>query len=378
MSSTSALAGVKAPSAAIPALDGIRALAVMLVFFSHGGPGTMVPGGLGVTVFFVLSGYLITTLLRREYAAGGSIAMPAFYLRRLLRLMPPLLVVVLFAGLLSEAGVIEGGFTWSGLLSVLFYFGNYHAVLTDFSGIPSGLGVVWSLAVEEHYYLLYPPLLLLLLHRGGRWLPIATLATLCLVILVWRVWLFQQGVSAAHLTMATDTRADAILIGCIMAFLRNPDAVTRPEGTPWLARDIAIAGFCVLLLIGTLLFRDEGFRMTLRYTLQCLAIAPLMHLAVVYASSPAARWLGSRVMRYVGTVSYTIYLSHQIVLYGVMHNAPALGVVSTLLITVLITVVIAEMMRRWVEVPTAGLRKMLHAKGSVSKVQADPAQASAR
>jgi len=98
---------------AIPSLDGIRAVAVSLVFFAHGGADSLVPGGLGVTIFFVLSGYLITTLMRIEHTRSGGISYRGFYLRRLLRLMPPLFIVVAAAGLFALASVIDGGFTAS-------------------------------------------------------------------------------------------------------------------------------------------------------------------------------------------------------------------------------------------------------------------------
>src|SRR5580765_2574799 len=106
-------------SGAIPSLDGIRAVAVSLVFFAHGGFDNLVPGGLGVTIFFVLSGYLITTLMRIEHARSGAISYRDFYLRRLLRLMPPLVIVVAAAGLLALASVTDGGFTAGGLFCAL-------------------------------------------------------------------------------------------------------------------------------------------------------------------------------------------------------------------------------------------------------------------
>ena len=345
-----------ARSGEIPALNGIRALAVSLVFFAHSGLEQIVPGGLGVTLFFVLSGYLITTLMQREYASSGGLALPAFYLRRLLRLMPPLLVVVLLAGLLSALSLVEGEFSLRGLLAVLFYFGNYHVIAYDFGGLPEGLGVVWSLAVEEHYYLLYPPLALLLLRLGRPRLAAALLATLCALILVWRCWLAAQGTSAAYIGMATDTRADAILVGCTMAFLYRPSlAPARPY------RDLLVAAGCLALLLATLLYRDEWFRLTLRYTLQSLAVAPLIGLAIAHSARPALRWLGSRPLVYLGGVSYTVYLSHQLILHAVQRQAPQLGWAATLLLTALLTLALAEPVRRWVEQPSARLRRQLSA-----------------
>ena len=345
---------------AIPSLDGIRAVAVALVFFAHGGFENLVPGGLGVTIFFVLSGYLITTLMRIEHARSGSINYRGFYLRRLLRLMPPLFIVVAAAGLLAAVSVIDGGFTSGGLFSALFYFGNYHVISHDFHGMPAGIGLVWSLAIEEHYYLFYPPLAALMLRLGRVGLSVTMLSILCAAVLAWRYWLAFHGGSEAYLTMATDTRVDAILIGCLMALLRNPwlDPVPAPKAL----YDWGTAAVCVAVLMGTLLYRDEVFRLTARYTLQSLAIAPLIYLAVARADRLPFRWLNARPLVYIGTISYTIYLSHHVILLGLAKHWPQLSWIWLTLVGALLTLAVAEPMRRWVEQPCAKLRKRLHRK----------------
>ena len=343
---------------AIPSLDGVRAIAVSLVFFAHSGLETVVPGGLGVTVFFVLSGYLITTLMHKEYRQTGSISFRAFYLRRLLRLMPPLLVVTAVAGTMSALSLIDRAFTPGGLFSVLFYYGNYYVIAHDFQGLPAGLGVVWSLAVEEHYYIFYPPLALLLLRLGNVRIATFTLSTLCAVTLAWRCWLALQGASPAYLAMATDTRVDAILVGCIMGLSFNPWMRLGEVGEGRLQWVIAAA--CCLLLTGSLVYRNDFFRMTFRYTLQSLAIAPLIYLAIARSGHAAFRWLNSKPMVYLGTISYTIYLSHQLILYFVLRHWPQLGWAASTVATALLTLVIAEPMRRWIEQPCAELRSRLH------------------
>jgi peptidoglycan/LPS O-acetylase OafA/YrhL len=345
---------------AIPSLDGIRAVAVLLVFFAHGRFDSLVPGGLGVTIFFVLSGYLITTLMRIEHARSGAISYRGFYLRRLLRLMPPLFIVVAAAGLLAAASVIDGGFTPGGFFSALFYFGNYYVISHDFHGMPSGIGVVWSLAIEEHYYLFYPPLAALFLRVGRVGLSVSLLSISCAAVLAWRYWLVFHGGSEAYLTMATDTRVDAILVGCIMGLLRNPwlDRVPAPKAlTDW-----GTAGACVALLVGTLLYRDEVFRLTARYTLQSLAIAPLIYLAVARADDPPFRWLNARPLVYLGTISYTVYLSHHVILSGLAKHRPQLGWLWLTLAGAVLTLAVAESTRRWVEQPCAALRKRLHGR----------------
>ncbi len=159
--------------------------------------------------------------------------------------------------------------------------------------------------------------------------------------------------------MATDTRVDAILIGCLLAMVRNPWLEPPPTGA-LRAGELALAGACLGLLIGTLLWRDEFFRLTFRYTLQSLSIAGLLYLAVARADSVPLRWLNTRPLAYLGTVSYTIYLAHYVMLllaekYLGSFGKPAVGVV-----TAATTLCIAELMRRYVEAPFAALRRRLH------------------
>lgn len=347
-----------AGSGTIPSLDSIRALAVALVFFAHSGLEAVTPGGLGVSIFFVLSGYLISTLMRIEYARTGNIDYRAFYLRRLLRLMPPLLIVIVAAGLLSNLALIEGAFTLGGLLSALFYAGNYYVIAQDYHGMPAGIGVVWSLAVEEHFYLFYPPLAALLLRVGRIGLSAKVLGLLCVAVLAWRYWLVMHGGSTNYLGMATDTRIDAILIGCLMALWRNPwldRRTARSARYDWL-----VVAACIAVLIGSLLYRDEFFRLTLRYTLQSLAIAVLIYLAVVRAHQAPFRWLNTRPLVYLGTISYTVYLAHHVIQLMIAKHWPQLSWVELIVATAILTLTVAEPMRRWVELPSARLRKRLH------------------
>jgi len=274
--------------------------------------------------------------------------------------MPPLFIIVAAAGVLAAVSIIDGRFTSGGLLSALFYFGNYHVISHDFHGMPAGIGVVWSLAIEEHYYLFYPPLAALLLRVGRVGLSVIVLSMLCAAVLAWRCWLVFHGGSEGYLTMATDTRIDAILVGCIMALLRNPwlDRVPAPQAR----HDWAIAAVCVAVLMATLLYRDEVFRLTARYTLQSLAIAPLIYLAVARADRLPFRWLNARPLVYVGTISYTIYLSHHVILLGLAKHWPQLSWIWLTLAGAVLTLAVAEPMRRWVERPCADLRKRLHRK----------------
>ena len=154
---TVAPTGPTARFGAIPSLDGLRAIAVLIVLVSHSGYGETVPGGLGVTIFFFLSGYLITTLILDEQTRTETINVRHFYLRRAFRLLPPLLITLAIAYTLVAAGLLGGGFSWGGLTSQLFYFANYYGIFfAHENSIPDGTGILWSLAVEEHFYIVFP------------------------------------------------------------------------------------------------------------------------------------------------------------------------------------------------------------------------------
>jgi peptidoglycan/LPS O-acetylase OafA/YrhL len=169
-------------SGAIPSLDGLRAISILIVLVSHAGYGSAVPGGLGVTIFFFLSGYLITTLLLDETERSGRINIGKFYLRRVFRLFPPLLVTLFIAYSLVALGLLDGGISWSGVLAQLFYFANYYGLFFDPGNTTAaGTGILWSLAVEEHFYMIYPTVLAGLLALGlSRLRIVVVLAIACL------------------------------------------------------------------------------------------------------------------------------------------------------------------------------------------------------
>ena len=156
-------------SEVIPSLDGLRAISVLLVVLGHSGLDAIVPGGLGVTIFFFLSGYLISTLMLAEHDKTGGINILHFYARRVFRLMPPLIVSLAIAYGLTYSGWLAGGITSKGLAAQLLYFANYYGLFYDPGNtVPDGTGILWSLAVEEHFYIFYPLLMALLLGAAFR------------------------------------------------------------------------------------------------------------------------------------------------------------------------------------------------------------------
>jgi peptidoglycan/LPS O-acetylase OafA/YrhL len=250
---------------------------------------------------------------------------------------------------------------------VLLYFGNYFVIATDFAEVPAGIAVVWSLAVEEHFYLVYPPLAALLLRIGRAGLSAATLLGLCIAVLAWRCWLAAHGAPEDHLTMATDTRVDAILFGCLLAVWKNPWLDAPAANT---RRDSLLVFAALATLLLTLLYRDAWFRVTLRYSLQSIAIAALIYVAVVHHHHWSVRWLNARALAYLGTISYTVYLVHHVVLLAIEKHWPHWNWGTATAIAMILTLAIAEPMRRWVEEPCARLRRRLHKRSTPAPVAA--------
>src|SRR6266496_4289878 len=199
----------------IPSLDGIRAVSFLIVFFAHTGLRQIIPGYLGLSIFFFLRGYLITTLLRIEFDRTGTISLKQFYLRRTLRIFPPLYLVLALACALPLLGFVRGSVLPGTVVAQAAHLTNYYIIHYGWwEGIAPGTWVYWSLAVEEHFYLFFPLLYLVLRRAMPERKQALVLVGLCALILAWRCALvFLFDVSKERTYIATDTRVDAILTG---------------------------------------------------------------------------------------------------------------------------------------------------------------------
>lgn len=299
----------------IPGLDGLRACAVLLVLIAHLGFSTAVPGGFGVTVFFFISGLLITRLLLAERTQNGRIAVGRFYARRMVRLYPALLVAVAIAALVFSAA--GGIVTWGKIASALFYTANYYGIYAHFGQGRDGFdpfSILWSLAVEEQYYLLFPFLCIALL-TGIVGLRAYRRFSLCLavgvtLVLLWRVIVHVNGGSSDYIYMATDTRIDSILYGAWLALILADD-----QHRFWrrFSGSHVVQVLCLILLLACFVIRHPGFRDTLRYSLQGLALMPLVTaLCFTDKLAPLTGLLETVPARRVGKWSYSLYLYHPI------------------------------------------------------------------
>lgn len=343
----------------IPSLDGIRGVAALMVFLSHAAFPRLIPGGFGVTIFFFLSGYLITTLLRREHENIGRISLGNFYLRRVFRILPPMYIVLTAAVLLEVAGVFNSSMSMSGVLAQYAHLTNYWLVNNGQEGLAPATSIMWSLAVEEHFYLLFPLALGLLYRRFESRGIAGVLLAVCIAVLLWRMYLvYVAGYGHDYTYVATDTRLDSLLYGCIMGIWCNPvmDRGERVPGKPvWLA--LLAVSFAVLLF--TFVYRSESFREVFRYSFQGIALFSVFFCAVRFHHWRGFAWLDTRPMRAMGLISYTFYLVHVPVLLLVKKYVP-LPMYPRAVIGFVLTVAVSAAMYYFVERHMATLRRRLH------------------
>jgi peptidoglycan/LPS O-acetylase OafA/YrhL len=349
----------------IPSLDGLRAISILLVLVSHAGYGSVVPGGLGVTIFFFLSGYLITTLLVDERERSGRIHIGKFYLRRVFRLFPPLVVTLVIAYSLVFLGLLDGGVSWKGVLAQLLYFANYYGLFFDSGNTTAaGTGILWSLAVEEHFYLIYPAVLAGLLALGlSRQRIVGVLAIACLAVLAWRMHIASQPTFEIERTYySSDTRVDSIVFGCLLALTANPRSAKAGTSNPFFEQTpAALLAVSAAIMVLTIAWRDTYFRETFRYSLQGLALMPVFYFAIKYAAHFPFTLLNRPWVVRIGVYSYAMYLIHYVVIKAIEKNAPWLAAAKPLLVlmTFIIAMLYAAILDVYVDRYFRRLRKRL-------------------
>jgi len=341
----------------IPSLDGLRALSISAVLLGHlAGTQHFPPSlaavirngrvdiaDLGVRVFFVISGFLITGLLIAEHERSGTISLQRFYLRRTLRIFPAYFAYLAVVALLAAARVVEvSGWDFA------------HAVTYTMNYAPHRgwhLGHFWSLATEEQFYLLWPAVVLLIAPR--RAFRVA-LAVVCLAPLVRLAEAAVLGHAAAGYVGTTfETTADAIAIGCVLALSR--DALwTRPRyrwavEAPWVAP--------LLLLLGALIALRVRPGLLLGATLGLVAIMLIIDRSVRLPDSRFGRILNSPMLVFVGTLSYSIYLWQQLFV-----NRSSTSVLATFPLNIVLTFMAAMVSYYLVERPCLRLRPRLEAR----------------
>ncbi len=288
-------------------LDGVRALAVVLVICSHFPLPALSGGWIGVDIFFVLSGYLITSILVREFDRTSSIRLGQFYLRRVLRLYPAL-VAMLIVGAFFYGSLGDGG-TLLGYLRTAAYSGLYiENFIVGYTGNAHGnIGHTWSLALEEQFYLLWAPVLLLCLRRGRSVLPsLIGGILLSTALLEWATGP-NDGIPLTY--FRPETRANELLLGCLLAVLL-PGIQRRLEPMRWVRA--AITPLALLALAGVEAFVAHNTRIT-RYPLEEIWAGLAAALLIVGLTVGSERSVTTRMFRTwpmvsIGRISYGMYL----------------------------------------------------------------------
>jgi peptidoglycan/LPS O-acetylase OafA/YrhL len=349
----------------LPGIDALRALAVLAVFLYHAGVEWMPGGFLGVDVFFVISGYLITSLLLREFRRGGHVRLGRFWLRRARRLLPAvgvlIAVTMILAAILQPDRIDE---LRGDAIASLAYVANWHFVFGDqsyFEGFqPSLFTHLWSLSVEEQFYLLWPLLFAAGMKLFGRTrLLLGVLAgALASVALAWI--LFDPGGDASRVYYGTDTHAVGLLAGVALALVWSPIELRRHRSGQWVRPVLDAVGVLALAYIVLSLLRVHDYDLALWHGgYLWLALATALLLAAL--AHPAARLgglLGQAPALWLGLRSYSFYLWHYPVL---MLTRPEIdvslprGVLIPL--QLLLVLVLADLSYRFVELPFQGKAK---------------------
>lgn len=303
----------------IPYLDGCRALAISIVVLSHAGLGKIIPGKFGVTFFFFISGFLITRLLIAEVKEKGRIQFLPFYLRRLFRLYPALLVMIACSAI--AAYLMKCNLQAKDVFAALFYYTNYYIgwFRTPVEDCGRILDILWSLSVEEHFYLIFPLFIHLALKKNSVNSTnnfIKMLVALCAIGIAIRVGTYfyfdgNLNLLSGRIYFSTHTRMDSIIWGCLAAvllFQQGSVGYLKSIQNKWI---IATALLALLLSVS---IRNEFFRQTLLYSFQGYGLFVLIPAIGENKNAWIKNVLASNWLVFIGKISYSLYLFHWIAL----------------------------------------------------------------
>lgn len=335
----------------IPTLDGWRAIAIIWVIYAHlgrhpGSPGTGFEhfthaiadwGDHGVQLFFALSGYLICTRLLREEKTYGGISLKSFYVRRLFRIQPPAIAYLAFLSLLTLIGVIQP--YWKGIFAALFMVRNIWPAQVDHRFWYTSH--FWSLSVEEHFYLMLPAFLVFVRRWRLRLLVVAVLG-----LDVWRAVVFSHP-ALQHFGWMVDLRTD-VLLGNIVIGSLFAVALTRPEirawAQRWLRPWVALLYTAAVMTAFTLHLRRFEYQMVIT-TYPVLLVATSFH-----PNTPFSRFLELRWMRFLGRISFSLYIWQQFFMWPVIWT-PELWLFRHPSLCLLLLLPVATASYYWVELP---------------------------
>lgn len=346
----------------ITGLDGIRAIAVIMVLAYHLKLALFKSGFLGVTVFFVLSGYLITGILISEVEEEGTIDLKNFWLRRIRRLVPAVMsmaVVIIFVSAVVNRIIFTKG--CKDFLASVLGFNNWWQIFNKVSyfeaaGVPSPFTHCWSLAIETQFYLIYPLILLgiykLVKSRGeGRakrgLLFAGVTLLLALISVILMIVLFDPQQDASRVYYGTDTRAFSLLFGALLAILWEYQMVPRRLSAS-VNMVLGSVSFAVLLVMTIAINGSSNF-----WYRGGQFVGTILTVLVIYTVSGRKTWLSrflsNPVLKWIGDRSYSIYLWHYPIILLISKGIKASWWIT--LIEIVLSVVLAELSYRFIETP---------------------------
>lgn len=346
----------------ITGLDGIRAIAVIMVLAYHLKLALFKSGFLGVTVFFVLSGYLITGILISEVEEEGTIDLKNFWLRRIRRLVPAVMsmaVVIIFVSAVVNRVIFTKG--CKDFLASVLGFNNWWQIFNKVSyfeaaGVPSPFTHCWSLAIETQFYLIYPLILLgiykLVKSRGegraNRGLLFAGVTLLlALISVILMIVLFDPQQDASRVYYGTDTRAFSLLFGALLAILWDYRMVPRRLSAS-VNMVLGSVSFAVLLVMTIAINGSSNF-----WYRGGQFVGTILTVLVIYTvlgrKTWLSRFLSNPVLKWIGDRSYSIYLWHYPIILLISKGIKASWWIT--LIEIVLSVVLAELSYRFIETP---------------------------
>lgn len=342
-----------------PSLDGLRAIAVTAVVLYHADISWMPGGFLGVEVFFVVSGFLITALLIDEKHHSGTVSLRQFWTRRARRLLPALYLLLLVVSVASMIVYRDAAGRMGGdVLAAIFYVSNWWQIYLQESyfaqaGRPPLLQHLWSLAIEEQFYLVFPGLFVVGMARFGRKHMSWILGGLAVMSAAWMALRFKEFTDPSAIYYSTFTRASGLLVGALLAVLWAP---WRTRGKAALGAGHALdgAGVAGLVIIGWFFWRVNAFDAFIyRGGMFLLDLVCVVVIAVlVHPAGSLHKVLGIAPLRWIGVRSYSIYLWHWPIF---MVTRPELDLPFTglpvFVLRIALTLGAAEMSYRYVETP---------------------------
>lgn len=343
----------------MPGLDGLRAIAVLGIIIYHLNKQWLTGGFLGVDTFFVISGYLITSLLLKEYDDTGIIKLKSFWIRRLKRLLPAVIVLLMVVGtatlLLKSDNIIR---VKHDIIAAIFYVSNWWYIAKDvnyfeqFSFMP--LKHLWSLAIEEQFYIFFPVILVTLLLTIKKRYKIGFIFWgVSIISLGLMMFIYSINGDHSRVYFGTDTRLQTLLLGVILAFLWPPFKLKNdpPKVVKYVIDSIGSLSFIVLILLFFIIndetnwIYDGGFYLISILTLFIIA-------SVVHPSTWIAKIFSNQVLVFIGKRSYSLYLWHFAVI-SFVHSYYVDGQIPVYVyfIDISLTIIFAELSYRFIETP---------------------------